>query len=59
MRTRIAWGQQSLELDLREQNQVPVERAPIPPDLADPAQALRDALSEPLPADTPLPKVAS
>jgi nickel-dependent lactate racemase len=48
MRTRIAWGQHSLELDVREHNQVPVERAPIAPDLADPAQTLRDALDQPL-----------
>jgi nickel-dependent lactate racemase len=48
MRTRIAWSRHTLDLDVPEHNRVPVERAPIVPDIADPAQAMRDALEQPL-----------
>ena len=44
----IPWSRHTLELEVPEHNQVRVERAPIAPDLADPAQAMRDALERPL-----------
>jgi nickel-dependent lactate racemase len=47
MRISIAWGREQLELDLREENLVAVERAPIAANLSDPAQALRHALEHP------------
>jgi nickel-dependent lactate racemase len=48
MRAGVAWGQQTLELEIREGNLVPAVRAAIAPDLADPAQAMRDALERPV-----------
>jgi nickel-dependent lactate racemase len=48
MRAAVAWGQQTLELEIREGNLVPAMRAAIAPDLADPAGAMRDALEHPL-----------
>jgi len=48
MRSSIAWSRQTLELDVSEHNLVRAERAPIAPDLADPVQAMRDALERPL-----------
>jgi nickel-dependent lactate racemase len=47
MRIGIAWGREQLELDLREENLVAVERAPIAANLPDPALALRHALEHP------------
>jgi nickel-dependent lactate racemase len=48
MRTSIAWGTQSLELEIDARNLVAAQRADIAPNLADPIQALRDALESPL-----------
>jgi nickel-dependent lactate racemase len=47
MRIGIAWGREQLELDLREENLVAVERAPIAANLPDPASTLRQALEHP------------
>jgi nickel-dependent lactate racemase len=48
MRASIPWGRQSLDLEIHERNLVPGLRAPVAPNLADPAQAMRDALEHPL-----------
>jgi nickel-dependent lactate racemase len=48
MRASIAWAEQSLDLEIREQNLVSGLRAPIASNLADPVQNLRDALEHPL-----------
>lgn len=48
MRAGIAWGQSHLDIDIDEANLVPALRAPIAPNLADPLQAMRDALEQPL-----------
>ena len=47
MRAAIAWGRQSLELEIDEQNLVAASRAEIAPNVSDPAQAMRDALEHP------------
>src|SRR6185369_7968994 len=44
VRAGIAWGQTTLEIDIDEANLVPVQRAAIVPNLADPLLAMRDAL---------------
>ncbi len=48
MHAHIAWGRETLTLEVGEGNLVPGQRAPIAPDLADPVQAMRDALEHPL-----------
>jgi nickel-dependent lactate racemase len=48
MRAGIAWAEQSLDLEIREQNLISGLRAPIATNLADPAQNLRDVLEHPL-----------
>jgi nickel-dependent lactate racemase len=48
VRAGIAWGQTHLEIDIDEANLVPAQRAPIAPNVADPIQAIRDALEHPL-----------
>lgn len=48
MRASIAWGEQTLELEIREQNLIPGVRAAIMPNLGDPVQAMREALEHPL-----------
>jgi nickel-dependent lactate racemase len=48
MRAGIAWGRQALELEIGESNLVAGTRAPIVPNLADPVQAMREALEHPL-----------
>ncbi len=48
MHAGIAWGRTQLELELNEANLVAGQRAPIPPNLTDPAQAMREALEHPL-----------
>jgi nickel-dependent lactate racemase len=48
MRASIAWGEQTLELEIREQNLLAGQRAPIAPNLVDPVLALREALEHPL-----------
>src|SRR5438067_6487297 len=48
MRAAIAWGKQTLELEIRESNLVAGVRAPIVANLADPVQAMRDVLEHPL-----------
>jgi nickel-dependent lactate racemase len=48
MRAGIAWGRQTLELDIDERNLLAGARAEIAPNLSDLAQAMRDALEQPL-----------
>lgn len=48
MHASIAWGRETLNLEMGESNLVPGRRAPMAADLADPVQALRDALAHPL-----------
>jgi nickel-dependent lactate racemase len=48
MRATIAWGRQSLEMELREHQLVPGSRVAIAPNVANPAAAMRDALEHPL-----------
>jgi nickel-dependent lactate racemase len=48
MRASIAWGRETLNLEVSEGNLVPGQRAPIVADLADPVRAMRDALETPL-----------
>jgi nickel-dependent lactate racemase len=48
MHANIAWGRETLKLEVGEGNLVPSQRAPIAADLTDPVQALRDALERPL-----------
>ncbi|HZZ78972.1 MAG TPA: lactate racemase domain-containing protein, partial [Gemmataceae bacterium] len=45
---QLAWGHETLELAVDETNLVAGRRAPIAPDIADPVQAMRDALEHPL-----------
>ena len=48
MRASIAWGQQSLDLEIHESQLLTGQRAPLAPNLADPALALQQALENPL-----------
>ncbi len=48
MHVPIAWGRQTLNLEIREENLVPGTRAPIADNLADPVQAMREALAKPI-----------
>jgi nickel-dependent lactate racemase len=48
MRASLAWGQQSLDLEIHKPNLVPAQRAPIEPNLVDPVKAMSDALEHPL-----------
>ena len=48
MHARIAWGRETLDLEIGEGNLVPGQRAPMEADLSDPVQAMRDALEHPL-----------
>ncbi len=48
MRVPIAWGRQTLGLEIREENLIPAQRAPIAPNLPDPLASLRDALEHPI-----------
>ena len=48
MRADIAWGNSTLELEIDEANLVVGQRAPIPPNIPDPVEALRNALEHPL-----------
>jgi nickel-dependent lactate racemase len=48
MRASIAFGQQTLDLEINERNLVVGRRALMAPNLADPVQAMRDALEHPL-----------
>src|SRR4051794_8714607 len=48
MRTSLAWGSQSLELEIPEANLLEGHRAAVVPNLATPALAMRDALEHPL-----------
>jgi nickel-dependent lactate racemase len=47
MRVTIPYGGEALELEIDEGNLVTLSRAPIAPNLADPAAALREALEHP------------
>ena len=48
MHASIAWGRETLNLEVNQKNLVPGQRAPMAADLADPVQAMRDALEHPL-----------
>src|SRR5688500_10538539 len=48
MHMRIVWGRQQHELDVPEKNLVQPHRPAMPGVLADPVQAMRDALETPL-----------
>ncbi len=47
MRAGIAWGKQTLELEIDERNLCPLERSAIAPNLGDPLAAMREALEHP------------
>ncbi len=48
MRAGIAWGRQTLDLDIDERNLLAGARAELAPNLTDPVQSMRDALEHPL-----------
>src|ERR1700676_5760212 len=48
MRASIAFGHQTLDLEIHERNLIVGRRAPIVSNLAAPVQAMRDALEHPL-----------
>src|ERR1039457_2355436 len=48
MHASIAWGQQSLDLEINENQLLTGQRAPIAANLADPALTLQHALEHPL-----------
>lgn len=48
MRASLPWGQQTLELEIRQANLLAGARADIAPNLVEPAQALRNAIEHPL-----------
>jgi nickel-dependent lactate racemase len=48
MHAGIAYGQRMLDIEIRDGNLIVGRRAPVAPNLADPAQSLRDALEHPI-----------
>ena len=47
MRLHLAWGRQTLEIDVLDRNLVETRRAPAAPPMTDLAAAMRQALEHP------------